>query len=213
MPYPEQPKDTPIPPKLDRWNWGAFLLNWIWGIGNSTYIALLMFVPFVNFIMIFVLGAKGSKWAWKNRVWEDEEHFIKTQRNWARAGLAVLLAIPLFMGLIFFLVTSIFSKSDAYQMSLSKVRADKNVIEIMGEPIETGWFTTGQITTNGPTGFANLSIPISGPKCAGDIISRSKKVDGEWLFDLLIVKLDCTSDTIVLINKNNIPIPKASTQI
>jgi hypothetical protein len=30
-----------VPAEIDRWNWGAFLLNWIWGIGNDTYIALL----------------------------------------------------------------------------------------------------------------------------------------------------------------------------
>ena len=64
-----QPLNQPaeIPPELDRWNWGAFFLNWIWGIGNSTYIALLMFVPLVNIVMIFVLGAKGSRWAWLRR--------------------------------------------------------------------------------------------------------------------------------------------------
>ena len=52
-------KDSVVPPELKGWNWGAFLLNWIWGIGNSTYIALLMFVPFVNIVMFFMLGAKG----------------------------------------------------------------------------------------------------------------------------------------------------------
>ncbi|WP_281405489.1 hypothetical protein [Mesorhizobium sp. B2-6-4] len=33
-----QPLNQPaeIPAELDRWNWGAFFLNWIWGIGNST---------------------------------------------------------------------------------------------------------------------------------------------------------------------------------
>ena len=36
---PIEPK--PIPPEIDRWNWGAFLLNWIWGVGNNTFIALL----------------------------------------------------------------------------------------------------------------------------------------------------------------------------
>jgi len=25
-----------VPDEIDRWNWGAFLLNWIWGIGNNT---------------------------------------------------------------------------------------------------------------------------------------------------------------------------------
>src|ERR1019366_10250458 len=41
-----------VPPELDRWNWGAFLLNWIWGIGNNTFIALLMFVPVVNIVAL-----------------------------------------------------------------------------------------------------------------------------------------------------------------
>ncbi|MGZ5106361.1 MAG: hypothetical protein ACXWBR_19085, partial [Usitatibacter sp.] len=62
---------SPVPSEIDRWNWGAFLLNWIWGIGNNTFIALLALVPFVNIIMVFVLGAKGSEWAWRNKHWES----------------------------------------------------------------------------------------------------------------------------------------------
>ena len=38
----------PIPPEIDRWNWGAFLLSWIWGVGNNTFIALLSLVPIVG---------------------------------------------------------------------------------------------------------------------------------------------------------------------
>lgn len=213
MPYPGQSKDTPIPPRLDRWNWGAFCLNWIWGLGNSTYIALLMFIPLVNIIMIFVLGAKGSKWAWKNRLWEDEEHFVRTQRNWARAGIALWLIIPLLAALAFYGVTSIMKNSDAYKMSLEQVKGDSRVIEAMGEPITSGWFTSGQITIEGPNGVANLSIPVSGPKCDGDIISRSRKVDGEWHIYLLLVRLDCNASTITLINDNNIVIPGGSTDV
>jgi len=55
-------------------------LNWIWGIGNNTLIALLMFVPLVNVVMPFVLGAKGSSWAWRNRRWEGVEHFKDAQK-------------------------------------------------------------------------------------------------------------------------------------
>jgi hypothetical protein len=211
MPYPGQPKDTPIPPHLRRWNWGAFLLNWIWGLGNSTFIALLMFVPLVNFVMPFVLGAKGSEWAWKNRLWEDEEHFVRVQRNWARAGLAMLVALPLFLALLLYGVSSIITNSHAYELSLDRVKADSRVIEAMGTPIVPGWFTTGQISVEGPDGAANLSIPISGPVCDGDVISRSTKANGEWKIYLLFVKLDCSPSTIVLINENNIVIPHSNT--
>jgi hypothetical protein len=64
-----------IPPEISGWNWGAFLLSWIWGIGNGTPIALLTFVPIVGLVMVFVLGAKGSRWAWRNKRWDSVEHF------------------------------------------------------------------------------------------------------------------------------------------
>ncbi len=91
-----------IPPEIDRWNWGAFLLNWIWGIGNGTPIALLTLVPIVGFIMMFVLGAKGSRWAWRNKRWESVEHFQRAQRKWAIAGLIVWIAGIAFWAAIFF---------------------------------------------------------------------------------------------------------------
>lgn len=81
-----------VPYEIEKWNWGAFLLNWIWGIGNGVWISLLMFVPFVNFIMPFVLGAKGSKMAWQNRRWESVEHFQKTQKTWMYWGLGLFAA-------------------------------------------------------------------------------------------------------------------------
>lgn len=206
MPFADQPDLKTIPPKLDKWSWGAFFMNWIWGLGNSTYIALLMFVPFVNIIMFLVLGARGNKWAWKNRLWADEAHFIRTQRNWARAGLICWLAFPLLIAGIVYGVMSTFNSSDAYKLSLAKAIEDPTIISTFGEPIEAGWFTTGNINISGSEGRADLSIPISGPKCDGDIISRSEKLNGEWIINLLIVKADCNDDTIVLINTKNVPI-------
>ena len=213
MPYPDQSKNTPIPPELDRWNWGAFWLNWIWGLGNSTYIALLMFVPLVNFVMIFVLGAKGSQWAWKNRLWADEAHFIRTQRNWARAGLAVAVGFVLFFGLLFFGLTSLMKGSDAYKMSMREVRASSKVAEVLGNPIETGWFMTGNISLNGIEGRADFSIPVSGPLCKGTVISRSVKALGAWKIYLLVVQSECLSKPIVLINLNNIQIPGSQNRV
>ena len=78
-----------IPVEIDRWNWGAFLLTWIWGLGNNTFIALLMFVPFVNVVMWFLLGAKGSVWAWRNGRWDDVAHFKRVQRKWALWGFGI----------------------------------------------------------------------------------------------------------------------------
>jgi hypothetical protein len=78
-----QGRTSVIPSELRRWNWGAFLLNVIWGLGNKTYIAFLALVPAFGFVMIFVLGAKGSDWAWRNKRWDSVEHFKRVQRQWA----------------------------------------------------------------------------------------------------------------------------------
>ena len=33
-----------VPKEVHGWNWGAFLLNWIWGIGNNVWLALLALI-------------------------------------------------------------------------------------------------------------------------------------------------------------------------
>ena len=80
-----------VPEEIKKWNWGAFLLSLIWGIGNNVWIALLCLIPYVGFIMIFVLGAKGSEWAWQKKRWDSIEHFKNVQKKWAMAGVGLLI--------------------------------------------------------------------------------------------------------------------------
>jgi len=103
-----QGESAVIPAEIKKWNWGAFLLSWIWGLGNKVYIALLCLIPCVGIVMAFVLGAKGSKWAWQNQRWESIEHFQRVQKIWAWCGLGLVvvsiigiilgIAIPLILG-------------------------------------------------------------------------------------------------------------------
>lgn len=206
MPLINQPEDTPIPPHLNRWSWGAFFLNWIWGIAHNSYIALLMFVPFVNIIMIFVLGAKGSKWAWKNGLWASEKQFQKSQRKWAIAGLCAWAFILFMLAALTYSVFGLIKSSDAYKLSLNDAITDQRVIELMGEPIKPGFFVTGSVHLSGSSGDANLSIPISGPKCSGKIITKMIK-QGDWKYISLIVISDCSNETIVIINNSGRRIP------
>ncbi|GBD89139.1 hypothetical protein BMS3Abin03_03089 [bacterium BMS3Abin03] len=89
-----------LPPQLQGWNWGAFFLTWIWGIGNNTWIAFLTWIPLVNFVMIFVLGAKGNEWAWQNKYWQGIEHFKRVQKLWAIWGFVLFLIGILFAVII-----------------------------------------------------------------------------------------------------------------
>lgn len=84
-------KDAVVPAEIKGWNWGAFFLSWIWGLGNRTYIGLLALIPLVNIIMSIVLGARGSEWAWRNDRWESIEHFKRVQKSWAQWGVGLFI--------------------------------------------------------------------------------------------------------------------------
>jgi hypothetical protein len=89
-----------IPPEGVRgWSWGAFLLNWIWAIGNRTWVGLFALVPYVGFVVAIVLGIKGREWAWQNKEWESVEHFLAVQKKWAFWGV-VLLVVPAILGIL-----------------------------------------------------------------------------------------------------------------
>ena len=98
-------KTAIVPYEIKGWNWGAFLLSWIWGIGNRVWIALIVFIPipFLALIMAFVLGAKGNEWAWQRKIWASVEDFKRTQRTWRNWGIGVLIASLIIYALFFVL--------------------------------------------------------------------------------------------------------------
>lgn len=214
MPYPGQPFDTPIPARLNRWNWGAFFLNWIWGIGNNTWIALLMFVPFINVVMLIALGVKGSDWAWRNNLWRDEEHFRRNQRRWAIAGVLSWVVV---FALVAYSATSLLGfmkNTEVYRMSMQEITNSPAIESVFGKPIEAGWFVTGKVTVAmSGGGQAALNIPLSGPKSSGSAIVQAERVDGKWVLNLLVVRPDKDRPPIVLTNRKNIPIPGQATEI
>ena len=204
----EQQRDIEIPAHLNRWNWGAFLLNWIWGIGNSVWIALLCFIPLVNIVMIFVLGAKGSRWAWRNRLWRDEEHFRRVQRRWAIAGVIVWIAFIVLFAALFSGIFAALKNSEAYRMTMEEVRQSPAVTAALGENIEPGFFVTGGVRLNvNGSGGAQLQIPLKGSSGNATAYSQAIRQDGVWEIKLLVVRVEGRQEPIVIINKRNLPIP------
>ena len=92
-----------IPPEIKGWNWGAFLLNFIWAIGNRTWIGLLSLAPYVGIVMAIVLGFKGNEWAWKNKRWKSIDHFKRVQRIWSILGAGLFLSAITFLFVLFML--------------------------------------------------------------------------------------------------------------
>jgi hypothetical protein len=89
-----------LPAEIRGWNWGGFLLTWVWwGFNGPKWLwfmvtlVLNMVLPLVSIVLSITLGLKGNEWAWRNRAWESVEHFKRVQRKWARWGFGIWLAI------------------------------------------------------------------------------------------------------------------------
>ena len=85
-----QGKVDNLPEGIKGFSWGAFLLSWIWAIGNSTWIGLLALVPYVGFIVSIYLGFKGREMAWQNKRWASVEHFQRVQKQWSFWGVLII---------------------------------------------------------------------------------------------------------------------------
>ena len=89
-----------------KFNWGAFLLNWIWGLGNRTYLTLIYliigFIPIVNFVISIWFGFMGNEWAWRNKRFGGVQHFNESQKKWTIAGIIFWAIFIPVVGLILF---------------------------------------------------------------------------------------------------------------
>lgn len=100
---------------LGKFNWGAFLLTWIWGLKHKSFITLIIFpvaifsgIPVIGFLLslgvLIWFGINGNKWAWQNNQFESVEKFHELQKKWAVAGLVVFC---IFSVLIFTLLQTL----------------------------------------------------------------------------------------------------------
>jgi len=193
-----QGKEAEVPLEIQGWNWGAFLLSWIWGIGNNTYRAFWVLFPFVNLFMVIALGLKGNEWAWKHRKWESIEHFKKVQREWAKASFIVVTVLFLFAFIMVFSIESIFKDSEPYKESFRKVIESPEVSSLLGSPIESG-LISGSMQTSGPEGLANLAYSVEGPKGGASVAVRAYMELNSWVIECLVVNYEGTDQQTTII--------------
>lgn len=106
-------KEIAVPDVVkNRFNWGAFFLGWIWGIGNKSYLTFLSFatilvcwIPFIGSLAPIGLsiwfGIKGNEWAWQNKKFASVEAFHNYQKKWAIVGLVIVVLSILIMTVLF----------------------------------------------------------------------------------------------------------------
>jgi hypothetical protein len=91
-----------VPAEIKKWNWGAFVYTWIWGIGSHAYLTLLALI--LPGIWNIVSGILGNQWAWKSGQFKDTETFLAVQKTWNRAGLVqfIVTVASFVLGIVFY---------------------------------------------------------------------------------------------------------------
>lgn len=112
-------------------------------------------------------------------------------RNWKWVvPVGCLVPIVLGSGIVILVVTLIFGalkSSDPYTHALARARASDEVKAVLGEPIQPGFWVSGNFNVNGSSGNADFSIPLSGPKGSATLYVTATKAAGRWQFTTLEV--------------------------
>ena len=111
-------------------------------------------------------------------------------RNWKWAVPAGCLTLCVFwivvVSAFIYGLFALAKTSDVYKLALEKVKGNPQVVASTGYPVKEGWYMSGSIHINGPSGNADISFPVSGPKGSGKVYAVAKKSAGIWTFKTLV---------------------------
>jgi hypothetical protein len=167
-------------------------------------------------VIVAMVGAIVASWFLRPQVPEavtpGESHDMPipkarkflSKKGWWVVGSTVVVAIGCFFALVGFI-----RNSDVCQLAVQQVQSNSTAVERLGIPIREGLFVSGSIATTGPSGHADVSIPVSGPKAKGTLYAVATKSGGEWKFERLRLDTeDGSSPAELLDNSSASPIPQ-----
>lgn len=139
---------------------------------------------------------------------EDSNELVPKQswlnRNWKwlipSGCLTLIILVSLFIGGIFYEVTSVLKDSEAYKESMAALQNNKLVVEKLGSPIETDGIVSGSVTSSNSVRTCDVQVPIKGPKGKGTLFVVGEK-RGKWKYSEMSVYIENTNEKIDLLQK------------
>ena len=105
------------------------------------------------------------------------------QRHRMRALLVIIAVWAAFCATIFTAVAAYFitqtRNSEPFALALERVRADAELRQILGTPIEPGWLTLGSVDND--RGYAEFTMRVKGPRAKAGlrVIAEKAELNGE----------------------------------
>lgn len=110
----------------------------------------------------------------------------KPPRSWLRTHWK--LAVALWLGVVFSGAIAgivLTSHSEVAKLAVRAARSNPKMADRLGQPLKRGWFVSGSVEVTPASGYAELAIPISGPKGSGTLYTEARKRAGLWRLDML----------------------------
>jgi hypothetical protein len=98
-----------------------------------------------------------------------------------------------------FAVVSMIGRSEPVPQAMQRVQNDPAILDNLGAPVKRGMFVSGSVSTTGPSGHADLAIPLSGPKGKGTLYVVADESADLWNFQRLELAMDGRSARINLL--------------
>lgn len=91
-----------------KFNWGAFLLGWIWGLFNKSYITLVQipvaFIPYIggwlSLGLAIFFGIRGNKWSLEKKQFKSSIDFTIYQKLLACSGIIFQTTLIVFAKIV-----------------------------------------------------------------------------------------------------------------
>lgn len=115
-------------------------------------------------------------------------------RNWSwLTAVTCVGCLGLLAGSFALLIGGAFGfvrSSPVYQHALHRAQSHPAVVAALGEPIEAGWYLSGDFEFTDHSGSADFRVPISGPRGTATLHVLARRIDGQWEFERLEVEFE-----------------------
>jgi hypothetical protein len=116
------------------------------------------------------------------------------KRNWkwvvpVGGCMSLIVLFVMFVGSIFYGVTTALEESQPYEYALEKINQDEVLTQQLGSPIEKDGMIQGSYNYNNGDKTADMRIPISGPNGSGTLIVQATGEDDNWTYNVIRVEI------------------------
>ena len=126
--------------------------------------------------------------------WHDRRSYFKILLG---AGILALLLVA--FGIPAFVASrAALRQHPIYKEALSRAISNPRVVDVLGEPVQSGWLFSGSAESRNQFGYADFEIPLEGPKGDGELIVRTLQLHGTWEFRRLRLEVKGIPDIDLL---------------